>query len=568
MQRWDGWLLGLLLVGLAVGEAGAAVSVGARLDRPVARVGEQLVLSLEVSGELRDIGEPRLPELDGFDVYGGGSSQQLQFVNGRVDATYTFTWYLRPTRAGQFTIEPLEVDVDGAPFRSPPLQVEVRPVGDSLPEDDAPARTDRSGNDDIFITLSADKDSVVVGEPVLLRFAFHRSSRSSLFESPQYSPPATEGFWREDLPPERNSSRVIDGRRYAVTEIRYALFPARAGQLEVGEATVRLPEDMFRGIFSRGRRRPPGDLVLRTEPFPIHVDPLPPGAPEGFAGTVGEGLELELQLDRDELRAGEALTLTLRLAGEGNLAAAAPPELPPIPGARVHDAGRSVQSRPAGDTLLGRLELQYLVIPDEAGELRLPTIEYPYYDSALGRYATLRAAPPLVTVLEGDVAPGLDRAGEDTPIVARDIRHLLPLPGGAATPAPGPWAWPLAALAPVAWAGSLLVARRRRGPGSSAATPALPAALARLEGGGAVADRVAGALRYYAAARTGGSAAALDLAEAVARLREGVGPGRAAELARLVEAVEAARFAGATEDPQLVERARELLHRLEEDRRA
>ena len=74
--------------------------------------------------------------------------------------------------------------------------------------------------------MAVDKSDVWVGQQVVLSFQFWR--RVQPWSNPSYTAPRTEGFWREDLGPERSFRDVHKGQVYSVTEVRYALFPTRS----------------------------------------------------------------------------------------------------------------------------------------------------------------------------------------------------------------------------------------------------------------------------------------------------------------------------------------------------
>ncbi len=359
-------VMGLMLLGTSVGEA--AVSCEASLDRSSAALGDQLILTLAIEGEVRQIEEPRPPVIEGFEVYGGGQSQRFSFVNGQVHASHSYTWYLRPQREGEFEIPEIEVVADGRSYRTQKIPVKIlgkgktpatsRSNSQSPSQSSPPSESTQGGRpgDEFFVSMSVDRDTVVVGEQVVLTFSFHRGVRGSVFDSPQYTPPTTEGFWREDLPPEKHSTLNVKGQLYNVTQISYAIFPTHTGQLEVGEAVVRIPEDRFGSLFRRRRAR--GDTVLRAPAIPLVVQALPPGAPSDFTGTVAAGLSLKVRTDRQRLPEGEALTLTLQLEGRGYLAAARKPLLPEMPAFREHDSGSTLDSRPVGGQLWGNLRVE------------------------------------------------------------------------------------------------------------------------------------------------------------------------------------------------------------------
>jgi hypothetical protein len=574
-RRWLPIFLGLLVFAVP---ARAAVEVGASLDRERVPVGEQVVLTVTVTGEARQVNPPDLPDLPDFRVFGGGQSQRFSFVNGRASAQHSFTYYLQPQREGEFTIDPIEIRADGQVVRTPELRLEVVAAGTPPSSGSAPRSAPSDDSDrDAFVTMSVDRDSVVVGEQVVLTFGFYRATRMSAFESPEYTPPRTEGFWREDLPPERHTTRVIRSRRYQVTEIQYALFPTRAGDLTIGEAIVRLPEDTFGSFFRRDRRQRQGPRILRADPITVHVDPLPEPAPDDFTGTVARDLTLDATVDRRALDEGEAVTLSLRLAGSGNLPGAAVPSLDDLEEFRVHDAGGGADSRPQGGRLQGTRLVESLLVPRTAGRVVIPSIEYTYFDTAQRGYVTLATEPIALEVraVEGG-SGGVFVGGRKSEIelLARDILHIAPI-GSTLSP----WAGPLphravfyAALGvpALAWALSAHFARRRRellsDPRRVRARRALERARQALRTPEADEHAVVRAVHGWAADRFDRAASGLTH-DAVVDLatRHGADETAVAELRSLLDRCDAARYApsgGGTAD--LVERAHELLGRLEE----
>ncbi|HKK69983.1 MAG TPA: BatD family protein [Candidatus Krumholzibacteria bacterium] len=579
-RRWLPFFLALLAL---TSPARAAVEVGATLDRERVPVGEQVVLTVTVTGEARRVSPPDLPSLPDFRVFGGGQSQRFSFVDGRASAEHSFTYYLQPEREGNFTIDPIAVRADGQVVRTPSLELEVVAAGTS-PVPASPDRSDPQDESerDAFVTMSVDRDSVVVGEQVVLTFGFHRATRMSAFESPEYTPPRTEGFWREDLPPERHTTRVIRSRRYQVTEIQYALFPTRAGDLTIGEAIVRLPEDTFGSFFRRDRRQPRGPRVLRADPITVHVDPLPEPQPQDFTGTVARDLTLDATVDRRTLDEGEAVTLGLRLAGSGNLPGAAVPSLEGLEEFRVHDAGGGADSRPQGGRLQGTRLVESLLVPRTAGRVVIPSIEYTYFDTGRRDYVTLRTEPIALEVraVEGSGGgSGVFVGGRKSEIelLARDILHIAPVPGSLS-----PWAGPLphravfyAALGvpALAWAVSARVSRRRRelmrDPRRLRARRALERARKTLGAPGVDEHAVVGAVHGWAADRFDRAASGLTHDDVVElATRHGADPALTRELRALLDRCDAARYAplgGTAAD--LVEQTRGLLARLEEQTR-
>ncbi|HKI82966.1 MAG TPA: BatD family protein [Candidatus Krumholzibacteria bacterium] len=589
-RLWLGFLLGaLFLCGNSL-RASAAVSCSAAVDRSKLAVGEQVVLTLNIEGEVRKIEDPQLPDFGPFEVYGGGTSQSFSFVNGKVHASHTYTWYLRPLEPGKYQLAPIAVVADGNTYHTKQIPLEVVPAGSpnaptqnrnpstsSTAPKSKGSRSTRSGGpgDDYFVSMTVDKDTVVVGEQVVLTFTFYRGMRGGVFDSPQYTPPTTEGFWREDLPPERHSTMNVQGYPYDITQILYALFPTRSGELTIGEAVVRIPQDPFGSFFRR--QAPRGDITLRAPSIPVYVKELPPGAPAGFAGTVGSDLQLSMKTDRTSLKVGDALTVSLLLSGSGYLAAANKPELPQMSNFRQHDSGSSLDSGPSGGVLRGSLKVDKLLIPQKEGNYTIPPVDYVYFDTEKRRYLHLKTKPVTIEVSPSDEAPisSFATGGKtEIAILGQDILHIQAVSGNL-KPYPGPLVlrrstWVLGALAPLLWLASIALATRRRrllaDPLGHRASQARKLASSRLSAEGSDAQRASEALMIWFGAKARRPVSGLTRAELLEWLESrGADEDLKKRVTNLLDHCDEARFAAAAEGSGLSDEARSLLLDLEKE---
>lgn len=574
-------LLACVLVALVSGSASAQVQVTASLDMEQIPVGHGLRFTVTVIGADREIVPPTLPDLPGVSSFSAGQSQRFSFVNGQSRAEYSWSWSLVPRREGEVTIPAIKVVVDGRDFETPPRTFVATPARTPPEPGAAPGGEEPAAEvPDAFVTMKVDQDTVVLGQQVVLTFGFYRASRTSMFESPEYTAPRTEGFWREDLPPERHRREVIRSQRYEVTEIQYALFPTRTGDLEISEATVRLPDDAFGNFFRRNQRRR-GPSILRTEPITVHVRSLPVPQPADFSGTVATGLRLRSSVDRRELEQGDALTWRVRLDGTGHLEAAALPVPDLGPGFTVHESSSAAESGPDGGRLRGSRTVEYLVIPQQPGDLTIPALDYSWYDADRMQYARARtqAIPIKVTPSEGAVASVFTGGRKsEIELLARDILHIEPVSADVqpwAGPLPGRTVfWAAAGGVPLLWGLSALASRRRRqllaDPQRLRARRARASAMKVLDADRPADQRVAAAVEGYVADRFDRSASGLVRDEIESILRAGgVADGLVAETRGLLDRCDAIRFAPGTSAAEtLVADARRLIDQLEEVLRA
>lgn len=550
------------------GRALAAVSCRAEVNRATVTRGEDVVLVVTAQGDTGWSPAFQLPALPGVRVYGGGTNQSMTVINGQTQVMVSRTFYLRVETDKDFTIGPVQVTTAAGPCQTAPIAIKVVDGGTAPPADTG-NRTERApgpgaasasaGGDEVLVTLSVDKPDVWVGQQVVLSFRYWR--RIQPWSNPSYTAPRTEGFWREDLGTERNFREVRDGQLYNVTEIRYALFPTRAGRLQIEPAELSFPEDLFDRFFN-SRQRPTGPRVLRTRPVTVNVRELPAPRPVGFSGIVATRCDLKSSVDRTEVPRGEAVGLKLSLETDGFLKGFAGLKVIEPEGTRLHDAAENFATVPQDDRLLGRLATEKVLVATRDGTVHLAPVEVTWFDAVRGSYQTARTAARELTVTPSDrpMAGGEDsgfmrneiaRVGEDLAFI-----HAGRLAGQKALPAAfGPLWWMVALLPGVllaAWRWWLVrsaserrdpAGRRRRG-ALSAARSSLRSVTRATDGQLALAT-VARAVTTYAADCLDRPVAAVGAAEvaelAVQRGRDDLG----ASLAALLERCDQARFGGA-----------------------
>ncbi|MBN1594623.1 BatD family protein, partial [candidate division FCPU426 bacterium] len=247
-----------------------------------------------------------------------------------------------------------------------------------------------------------------VNEPLVLHFRFF--SRIPILSQPQYQPADTSGFWAEDLPPQREYTTRLNGQEYRVIEIRQVLFPTTSGDLTIGPAhlivqvqdfqhRMRDPfaDSFFRDFFSSGQR-----VTLQSKPIGVHVKPIPDsGRPPDFTGTVGSW-SLSARLDRNEAKVGEAVTLEIRIFGEGNVKSVGKPQLPPLTGFKVYETVSSSEVQKKEDAIQGVKIYRTLLRPEVSGTLSIPPIAYSYFNPRAGKFERVQVPSLALRVLPGD----------------------------------------------------------------------------------------------------------------------------------------------------------------------
>jgi hypothetical protein len=237
---------------------------------------------------------------------------------------------------------------------------------------------------------------------VTLTVRFYQGVR--ILERPDYRAPAATGFWVENLPGQRTYYTQVEGRQYHVEELRTALFPTAAGELEIGPATVHCvlesnpfqdPFSLF-GSFARGEPR-----SVESAPIKIKARALPAeGRPADWSGAVGK-FTIAARLDPPQVKVGEATTLIVLLTGQGNIRSVGDPRLPEVPGLRTFDSGSTIEDQREGGTFGGVKKLTQVLVAEASGQYPIPAIDYPVFRPDLGHYEVVRTQPLTLAVLEG-----------------------------------------------------------------------------------------------------------------------------------------------------------------------
>ncbi|MDD5304209.1 MAG: BatD family protein, partial [Elusimicrobia bacterium] len=91
----------------AVAAAAADLTVTATLNSNRITLGDQLVLSVAISGS--GSAAPKPPLIPDVEIYESGKSQSMSIVSGSVSSRVVLTYVLNPQKTGRFVVPPLEV---------------------------------------------------------------------------------------------------------------------------------------------------------------------------------------------------------------------------------------------------------------------------------------------------------------------------------------------------------------------------------------------------------------------------------------------------------------------------
>jgi hypothetical protein len=208
------------------------------------------------------------------------------------------------------------------------------------------------------------------------------AARRRLRKNPVFSPADVSGVTLYDFPFDTASisTIVVDGTPYRRYAYHRAIFPLLPGRYTVPAATLQyvLPDN--NDYFS-----PPRTYTTTSLPTEFVAVPLPvAGRPVGFIGAVGSFRDT-LRTDGSSPRVGEPFTITMRVAGVGNLRLLARPSLQ-IDWATIVPGDERVAWDSAGTVVRGAKEFDWVVTPRIAGDMVIPAVRYDFFNPSTRQY--------------------------------------------------------------------------------------------------------------------------------------------------------------------------------------
>ena len=421
---------------------GGGVEFSAQLDQNQIGLDETLTLRMLIQSDGRgNVGQPHFNAPD-FDVVQQSSSVSVRSEYdssvGRF-STVNQTEVLRvlqPKKKGHFKITGIEVRADDQVIRAPDLQVEVKDaVGSSQRQSQNPAFSFKGGRGlhqrlkpqnaqegqrtEVPFVLRAelDHERAYKGEQVTVSYYLYYQGKILNMEVQKF--PELVGFLREDLAlpvmGQRLSAEMttLNGLPYYRSLLlRYALYPLQEGALVVDPLAVkyeylsnqkksRLDTDEEDFFFHFFQPMLPQTGILKSEPKTLQVLPLPQtGKPEQFSGGVGE-FSVVSAVNQYEVHAHEAITLTLKVEGKGNVSSVKEPQIQWPQSIEVYDSKARVTDSQLGT---GSKIFEYLLIPRAPGQYTLPRMELGFFNSKTQSYYVKSSEP--ITIQVHPALPG------------------------------------------------------------------------------------------------------------------------------------------------------------------
>ena len=367
-----------------------ADTLTASVDRETLSLNETLNLVLEYDEQVNTRQLDLSVLQRDFEVLSNSSASQVSIINGRQDVSTRWNLTLLPNRAGRLLIPSFQIDGN----YSEAIGLEV-----TEPENTG-ARTQP-----INVEVEISDESVVEMQQLLVKVRLIAAGDVRNLSGDNF---AMEGA-EIDLLDQKQFSQVEDGRNWQIIEWAYAIFADQAGSIEI-------PPQVFSGVVGSNRSvydpfGTSGQRVLaRSEAIQVAVTPaesqqnwLP--ASELLIESEWPSLE---ESDSNEIRVGEPITRNITIAAVGQRMESIPP-LADFSSESFKQYADQPQlfEQTREDALIGVRRESAAIVPTKAGEMVLPEVRIPWWDTDEGAWKEAVLPEERINVLEAETSASL-----------------------------------------------------------------------------------------------------------------------------------------------------------------
>lgn len=365
----------------------------------------------------------------------------------------TYSYVLIAEKEGSYTLPVGYAKVGGKQYASNALTITALPEdptrkqqqqssGSNRRQQQSGSKSSSIGKDDIMLGIDLSKSSVYEGEALVatMKLYFRNQNVASVNDARF---PDMEGFTAQEIDLGDNvqaTTEQYNGGTYRAYPIRqWLLFPQHSGEIKIKPGSLTAIAQVYTGRRSfwddpfnvYQNVQVPVTSAERT----VTVKILPAGKPASYMNAVGE-FSVKSELTSDHVKANDAIIYRVTIEGTGNLKYVREP-MPEFPADfEVYDPKIDMNSRTTRNGVTGKKVIEYTIIPRFAGEFKIPSLAFSYFNTRTGSYQTLNTDEFMLTVEKGvgDATSGssgsTDYSGstqERIKVLGSDIRYIHPI---------------------------------------------------------------------------------------------------------------------------------------------
>ncbi len=335
-------------------------------------VGQTTRLSVTVAN-IKASSPPELLNFENFEVNFIGTSSNISIINGVYKSEKIFNYAITPRKSGSFEVGPAIVASKNKKYKSNKINIIVENNSNNI---------NKKKYSNLFIEVTADKKEAKLNEEINLSIKIFR--RVNIFNM-SIKPPEMNEFVVYKLGDAKDYEEVKNGRKYYVSELKYALFPTETGTLTIepfilnGDVVLsgNPLDSFFKNPFVGGDSK---RISIPSNAISIKVLPL-----EKNVYAVGD-YDFSYASNVNETKVGQSFTVTLKVFGYGNLNLSENLKLPETKGLKYYPDKPSVKIKRRGSTVYSEKIEKIAIIPEKAGNFEIPGIPISFYNPVSGKY--------------------------------------------------------------------------------------------------------------------------------------------------------------------------------------
>lgn len=385
MRIKNSFLLASILL-LSFFNTAQAANIVTSLDRSHVFLDESFSLEIQADGSVDD--DPDFTPLNkDFEIINQSQSTNMSYVNGQYSRKGVWSIELMAKRVGALTIPSISFGKD----QSPALRIQIKdPATAKQPSD--------KQLEDVFVQAEIDDKKAWVQSQVIVNVRlFSRISMSNL-RSSEVETSDPDALIKQ-LGNATSYEAFRNGTRYAVHEIRYAIYPQHSGKLvfkpmifegRVNSSRSRSFMDQFMNTGERKR--------VRSNSVSIDVQPKPEKIKlSNWLPAKNITLTEEWSEDINKLKNGEPVTRTITINAHGLMAE----NLPDLKMADIKDLKQypdkaALENKSSDQGISSNKQIKVALIPTRSGKFKLPAITIPWWNTATGKQEIARLPEKLI----------------------------------------------------------------------------------------------------------------------------------------------------------------------------
>ncbi|PKV48919.1 oxygen tolerance protein BatD [Aquimarina sp. MAR_2010_214] len=379
----------------------AQVRFEAKVSKKKLGVNERLRVDFEMN---KDGDNFTPPSFSGFTVVGGpNQSISNSWINGKRSYAKTFSYFLEPTRRGQFSIKQATIEIDGQTYKTLPIRIEVTGAVEK-PKDGN--NTDFVASENLHLIAEVSKANPYLNEAITVVYKLYVSPRISVSNWRELDSPKYSDFWSQaiDMKQLKIENGEYKGEPYRYVVLRKTvLYPQKTGKLNIAPLTLTVSVDVptkRRDIFGGrlyttvNKTVAAGNRVIEAKPLPLQ------GKPDDFSGAVGD-FDFKVTTNKTELDATESLDAKVLVTGNGNLKLFDLPKLNVPNGLEQYEPQHNERVRTNLTGMGGNISDTYTLVPQYKGKYPIPSISFSYFDLKTETYKRITSDEIVINVKTG-----------------------------------------------------------------------------------------------------------------------------------------------------------------------